>query len=140
MGSEEYASVPHPYGDLLGIEVIEMADGHSLARIEITPRLHNPNGVVHGGALFSLADSSMGAAMRTLFDIDKHYFSTIEVQIRFLRSVSEGTVTVETNVAHAGKRVVHLASELKNHQGDVVATATGSFAVRERRSKKRSSS
>lgn len=102
--------------------------GHSVASVEITPELHNPNGVVHGAVLFALADTSMGAATMSTLDTGLACAS-IEVHIRFLRPVANGRLTAQTDVVKGGRRVVQLDSRIVDHEGTLVATASGSFAV-----------
>ncbi|MFM8946165.1 MAG: PaaI family thioesterase, partial [Actinomycetota bacterium] len=58
-----------------------------------------------------------------------HYCSTIEIQIRYLRPVTDGGLTVETQVVKPGRRIVHLESRVTDANGRLVATATGSYAV-----------
>jgi hypothetical protein len=65
----------------------------------------------------------MSAAARTLFDFDKYYFSTIEVQKRFLRAVCEGNGERRDEGGARREAHPHLTSELKNPDGDLVATA-----------------
>lgn len=45
-----------------GFELIEVTEGYALAKMEIQPFHMNGAGVVHGGALFSLADFTFAAA------------------------------------------------------------------------------
>jgi acyl-CoA thioesterase len=53
---------PDRFGELLGIEVVEVGEGR--ARVELTAGRRHTNflGLVHGGAVFSLADAALAAA------------------------------------------------------------------------------
>jgi len=57
----------NPFADLVGftLRVGRRGSGGSAAAVEVRPALLNPNGVVHGGALFTMADTAMGAALHT---------------------------------------------------------------------------
>jgi acyl-CoA thioesterase len=127
-GPEMNAYPPHAFGDLIGLRIVESGEGRAVAEIDVEERLHNPNGVVHGGVLFSLADTSMGAALRSLLE-EGQISATIEIQIRYLRAVRSGTVRAETRVLHKGKRIAHFDTEIRNGDGDLVATAAGSFSI-----------
>lgn len=122
---------PHPFGGLIGLRITECGDGRAVAEIEVEERHHNPNAVAHGGVLFSLADTSMGAALRSLLD-EGQVSATIEIQIRYLKAVRSGLVRAETQVRHKGKRIAHFETEIRNAAGEVVATAAGSFAILDR--------
>lgn len=51
-----------PYGMHLGIRIEKIAEGFTEARLMVTPNVINPYNVVHGGALYSIADIAGGAA------------------------------------------------------------------------------
>lgn len=55
--------------------------------------------------------------------------ATIEVHTRFHRSASGGLLTAEATVTTAGRRIVHLEARTLDASGQLVASATGSFAV-----------
>lgn len=88
----------------------------------------NPNGVLHGGVLFTMVDTAMGRATMDLLE-PGYICATIEIHTRFLRPVGEGELSVEVRVVKPGRRVVHLSAEATDSEGSLVATATGSFAV-----------
>jgi acyl-CoA thioesterase len=48
-------------GDM-GMEVLEISDGHAVGKLVIEDRMLNPYGAIHGGVLFSLADTIGGSA------------------------------------------------------------------------------
>lgn len=102
--------------------------GTGLAVVEAGPALHNPNGYVHGAVLFAMVDTAMGAA--TLSTLDEGLAcASIEVHLRFLRSVTEGRLTAEVSVIKGGSRIVQLEGRVHDNSQDLVATASGSFAV-----------
>jgi acyl-CoA thioesterase len=117
-----------PLLGLLGISIELVAPGRARAAIEADDSSLNPNGVVHGAVLFAMADTAMGAAtMSTL--VDGKACASIDVQMRFLRPAVEGSLIAEASVLRAGQRVVQLESRVVDAGGDLVAMATGSFAV-----------
>lgn len=123
-----FESPTFPLADFLGLTIDVPEPGRSVARLAAGTSQHNPHGVVHGGALFTLVDTGMGAATRSVLE-EGELGVTIEVQIRFLRPVLEGDVTGTTRIVHRGRRVLHLDSEVRDAGGRLVATAAGSYAV-----------
>lgn len=119
---------PNPFGELVGLEYGPAADGHASLALQTRPELCNPHGVMHGAALFALADTAMGAATTTLLKPGQ-ICASIEVQIRFLKAVRAGKVSVDCSVVAAGRRVVHLEALLADEEDELVAFATGSFMV-----------
>ncbi|MBI4509871.1 MAG: PaaI family thioesterase [Deltaproteobacteria bacterium] len=118
----------HPFAELLGVEIVSVGAGRAVAEIQADERLHNPNGVVHGATVFALADTSMGAAVHSLLSKGEACAS-IEVHVRYFRSVRTGRLRAETTVIFEHKRIMHLESHVRTVDGTLVAFATGSFAV-----------
>lgn len=121
-------SATFPLQAHLGMDVGSPEPGVGVAELSVTPALHNPNGVVHGAVLFAMADTSMGAATMSILG-EGSACASIEVHLRFLRAVTAGRLAARTEVVHAGRRVVQLESRITDAAGNLVAVASGSFAV-----------
>ena len=115
-------------GDLLGIVTESRQAGGARMRFTVDPALNNPNGVVHGGVIYTLVDYSMGRAVQYGLPEGEHC-ATIEVKISYLRSVREGTVTVETEIVKQGRTIAFLTSKVTDDQDRLIATASGSMFV-----------
>lgn len=121
------------YGDFalrrfLGMEIDSPAAGEATARLTIADQHRNPNGVVHGAVLFAMVDTAMGAATMSVL-AEGLFCASVDVQLRFLRSASAGTLTAEVTVAKRGRSIVHLDARVREGDDRVVATAAGTFAV-----------
>lgn len=120
-------STDEGFGKLLGMELYERGDGYSRGRLTVRPELLNPHGTLHGGVMYSLADSGMGSAVYSKMAPDESC-ATIEIQMVYIAAVREGTLECETRVLNKGRRVAVLESEVRN--GDrLVAKALGTFAI-----------
>lgn len=117
-----------PLGEFIGMEIERPSPGHAIARATSRDAHHNPHGFVHGAVVFTLIDTSMGAAVMSMLP-EGQRCSTIECQVRFLRPVVNDDLVCETNVIKPGRRVFHLESRVTAPDGRIVATGTGSFAV-----------
>lgn len=124
----ESADPTFPLADFLGMHLERVSSGHVLARVHITEQHQNPHGFTHGGVIFTMVDTSMGAAVMSLLEPNLRC-STIELQIRFLRPVTDGELTADTDVIKLGRRIMHLESRVTTSNGTLIATGTGSFAV-----------
>ncbi len=122
-GSED----PNPFADLIGLKFLSMQDGSSRCQLEVTEHLKNTNGVVHGGVIFSLADTAMGGALYSTLD-DRETCTTIEMSMKYLRPVTEGKLTCQARVIHKGKKIGHLESEVTNADR-LVAKASATFSI-----------
>lgn len=112
--------------DLIGLPQLEDADARQ-NEIEIGPQHFNPYGVVHGGVIYSLADTSMGAVLAPSL-AENELTATIEIKINYLTPVRDGVIRAETTLVNRGRRVAVLESDVFN--GDRhVAKALGTFAI-----------
>lgn len=115
------------FSELVGLEFTEIESGYSRSTVDVTDELKNPHGMLHGGVLYTMADTGMGAALTPDLG-DDEVCATIEVKINYLQPVREGTVACETELHSRGGSVAYLESTVR--RGDeVVARATGSFSV-----------
>ena len=115
-------------GDRLGIVGEVREPGRCRMRLNIDPAWHNPNGVLHGGVVYTLIDYSMGGAVQPSLP-QGEYCTTIEVKVSYLASVREGTLTVQTEVVKQGRNIAFLESKVTDEQGRLVATASGSMFI-----------
>lgn len=113
----------------LGMEVAGgSSQGTATARLDAGESHLNPNGVVHGAVLFALVDTAMGKAAMSVLDVGQ-FCTSVEVHLRFIRPVYPGQVDAVSSVVRRGKRIVHLDAEVRDGGGELVTTATGTFAV-----------
>ena len=117
----------NPFGELIGLNFFECKEGFSRCSLEVAEKLLNPHKVLHGGVVYSLADTGMGAALYTDLD-DDELCATVEIKIAYFAAVTSGTLTCETRVIHRSKRIAVLESEIKN-DGRLTAKAMGTFSV-----------
>ncbi len=116
-----------PYAQHLGIEHLRHEKGKSHFQLKIKAYHFNPQQVVHGGVLYSLADTSMGSALYTLLDKGQ-LCATIEIKMSYFKPVTEGVLRCHTQVINKGKRIATMESEIWN-QDRLVAKAMGSFSI-----------
>ena len=109
--------------------IVEGTDpGVGTARVTIGDHHLNPNGVVHGGVLFTMIDTAMGKATMSVLD-EGRFCASIEVELRFIRPASEGTLTAVAEVVKKGRSIVHLQGRITNGDNRLTATAAGTFAI-----------
>ncbi len=117
----------NPFCDTIGVVFDVYEDGFSRCRLEVMPSLLNPNGVVHGGVHYSMADTGMGAAL--FASLEPNFFcATVEIKIAYFKAVSEGELVCETTILHKGKKIAALESVIKNG-GQLVSKATGTYSI-----------
>lgn len=116
-----------PFRELVGVIVTKAEKGYSHCVLDVDKKLLNPAGVVHGGAIYTLADSGMGVALYSSVEEDE-VFLTVEANIFYLKAVSSGTLACESKVVHKGRRTAVVEAEIRNGE-QLVAKAMGTFSV-----------
>ena len=119
----------HPgFAELVGFEVFPESDGTGKAQLIVSERHLNPNGVVHGGALFTLVDTAMGASLMQRLD-EGEICATLQISMNFLRPVVSGDVVeCEARVVNKGRRFANVRGEFYV-QEKLVGTSDGNFAI-----------
>lgn len=80
----------------LGIELEEVRAGYARVSMVVTPDMYNFNGVTHGGALFTLADTAFGMASNT-----RGTALAMQISINYLKATSSGDrLTAEAEEEH----------------------------------------
>lgn len=117
-----------PLADFLGMVTEKTGRGAATARVKVTAEQLNPHGSVHGAVLFAMVDTAMGAATMSVLDEDQ-LCASIDVQVRFCKAAFDGELVATAKVMQAGKRIVQLQAEVRDHNDELVGLASGSFAV-----------
>lgn len=126
------ATPPHfpagnPFCDKLGLTFTSAGAGQSECRLLVSPELFNPNGVLHGGALYAMADTGMGGALFSTLDAGE-LCATIEIKIVYFKPVTVGVLSCTSRILNRGRRIATLESEIYLDNG-LVAKALGTFSV-----------
>ncbi|RJP28318.1 MAG: PaaI family thioesterase [Actinobacteria bacterium] len=121
----------HPFGELIGLEFTAIGEGRSRCELQVRDELFNPHGVLHGGVVYSMADTGMGGALYSLLE-EKELCTTVEIKIAYFAAVKEGKLACDTRVIERRSRIAILESEVTG--GDrLVAKALGTFYIYETR-------
>lgn len=125
----DHSKTIFPFSDHLGMQLVERTEGKSHFKIMLQAHHFNPQKVVHGGVLYSLADTGMGGALYPMLNLKNgEICATIEIKMTYLKAARKGVLDCHTTLINKGKRVAMLESEIWN-EGKLVAKATGSYAV-----------
>lgn len=93
--------------ETLEIEYVDAGEGFLQATMQVNPRIHQPMGLLHGGASAALAESVGSAASIMFVDPSREEVRGIELSANHLRSKTEGIVTGTARIVHRG-RTLHL--------------------------------
>ena len=125
--------------DLLGIRILEAGDGRALAEMEFRADLRQPTGLLHGGALLSLADTTATFAALTVVDPEGGEFDfsrfplAIQLSANFMANVDKGKITCEAEAVHRGRSTIVVEAKVRSESGRLLAPVTVTLLVPRRK-------
>jgi uncharacterized protein (TIGR00369 family) len=115
-----------PYAQLLGIKFEDATHGTASLSMCARAELERFGGIMHGGALASLADSASAFAVLSTLEPEEQTV-TVDLTLHYLRPVTEGKLTAHARVLRAGRRVATVSVEVFNESGTLVMTALTTY-------------
>ena len=117
-----------PFAAALGVQIDQASNDEVRGRLDWTAERCTAGGVMHGGALMTLADS-LGAICAYLTLPEGASTATIESKTNFFRGVREGHVDGVSRPLHVGRSSIVVQTELADAEGKPVAVVIQTQAV-----------
>ena len=89
--------------ETLKMEFIDIGEDFLVAKMEVTPKVHQPDGVLHGGATVALAESVGSAASYLSVDRKKQMVRGIVISANHVKGISNGFVYAKAIPLHRGR-------------------------------------
>ncbi len=93
--------------ETLDIEFVDVGDDFLTAKMPVNSKVHQPYGLLHGGATAALAETVASSASHFFIDNDSQFVNGIELTINHIKSKKDGIVTATAKNIHKG-RSTHL--------------------------------
>jgi uncharacterized protein (TIGR00369 family) len=122
---------PPPAAVLLGWKLVEIDPDQGTIEVafEASERFLNPAGAVQGGFLAAMLDDTLGPALVATLG-DGEWAPTADLHVQFLRPVKPGALRGHGRVVKRGRDVAFLEGELRDAEGEIVASATATAVIR----------
>jgi len=118
--------------DTIGIRVTEIGPDFLRATMPVNPKVHQPMGVLHGGASVALAETVGSVAATLCVDREKYVCLGQEINANHLRPISSGIVTATARPFHIGKRSQVWSVEIRDEEERLVCVSRLTMAVVDR--------
>ena len=89
--------------ETLDIKFIDVEEDKVVATMPVTTKVHQPDGVLHGGATVALAETVGSYASYLSVDKDTQMIRGVEISANHLRSIKEGLVIATAKPIHKGR-------------------------------------
>ena len=89
--------------ETLGITYTDVGDDYLVASMPVNFKVHQPAGILHGGATVALAESVGSSAAHLSIDLEKQEIRGLEITANHLRSVKSGIIRGIAKPIHKGR-------------------------------------
>jgi uncharacterized protein (TIGR00369 family) len=113
----------------LGIEIVEASKDRVVGRMPVGPRVHQPFGLLHGGASVALAETVASAAGWMQVDRETETVVGLEINANHLRAKRDGVVTAVATPLHIGRKTHVWDVKITDEQGKLVCVSRCTLAV-----------
>jgi uncharacterized protein (TIGR00369 family) len=123
-----------PFFKLMGIEVLEIEPGRAKMRMAWRKDLCQPAGIMHGGAIASLVDTSVAHSILLTAPFlqakaQGGRLVSVDLRIKYLRPVTEGIVICEARAPRIGRQITHTTAVVTGPDGKEVAHGDSIYMI-----------
>lgn len=119
------------FAGVLGMEFTHLTPDRVEATLNVRQELKQPWGIVHGGAVMTLADTVAGAGAYMNLGQDQETV-TVEMKINLIGAVRDGTVRAEALPLHRGRTTSIWQARITDATGRLVAVSLSTHLVLDR--------
>ena len=106
--------------ETLNIEFVDVTQDTITARMPVNSRVHQPDGVLHGGASVALAES-VGSAGAYIFLQNKNVsIRGIEISANHVKSIRDGFVFAHATIVHKGRTTQLWQIRIENQNKELI--------------------
>lgn len=122
----------NPFWSLLGMQLVDVKKGWAQVRLPFDKKLTNAVGMVHGGAIFTPADSAVGMALVGMIHRNEN-ISTLEMKINYLKPVKGSEIIAAAKIVHKGKQTAIGDVEVRDKNDALIAKGLATYAIFKKR-------
>lgn len=105
----------------LDITYVDVGDDYLIAKMPVTPKVHQPDGVLHGGASVALAESVGSAASHIFLDTENYFIRGLEISANHVKSIKEGFVYAKATLLHKGRTTQLWQIQITNQEKALIS-------------------
>ena len=114
----------------LGVHVVEATPDRVVLSMDVGPQVHQPMGLLHGGASAVMAESAASIGAFLNCDPSTEFAVGTDLNISHLRARRDGTVTATATPVRKGRSIHVWVIDIADENGEAVAAARCTLAIR----------
>ncbi|MGJ8685811.1 MAG: PaaI family thioesterase [Nonlabens sp.] len=107
--------------ETLQIEYVDVGEDFLVGKMPVNSRVHQPDGVLHGGAMVALAESIGSMASYIFLDAQQFSIRGIEISANHVKGVRNGDVFAKATILHKGRTTQLWEIKITNEEGKLVS-------------------
>jgi len=107
--------------ETLEISFCEVGEDYLVAKMPVTAKVHQPDGVLHGGAMVALAESVGSAASYIFLNAKDFFIRGLEISANHVKSVKEGYVFGRAEIVHKGRTTQLWDIKIRDEEGNLIS-------------------
>ena len=107
--------------ETLNIEFTDAGEGFLVATMPVNASVHQPMGLLHGGASVALAESVGSAASHFFINDKEQEVRGIEISANHLKAKREGVVTATARIIHKGRSLHLWEIKVTDEEGNLIS-------------------
>ena len=112
------------FGNLVGVNIMEIREGYARTELEVRPELMNPVNSVHGGVLFTMIDITGGSAAVS----HGENVTTVDADVRYLRpGIGVNKLVCEAEEIKRGRQLLVYRVDVKDEKGNILTAGTVTY-------------
>ncbi|MDA9646523.1 PaaI family thioesterase [Flavobacteriaceae bacterium] len=108
--------------ETLQIEFVDAGDDYVIAKMPVTNKVHQPDGILHGGATVALAETVGSFASHIFLDTDAFFVRGIDISAKHVKSVRDGFVYAKASFVHIGRTMQIFNIDVTDDHDNLVST------------------
>lgn len=113
----------------LGIEIVEYTPERVVATMPVTPKTHQPFGIMHGGVSVVIAETVASAGSYQFIDRETQRAVGLEINANHIRSQRDGIVKAVGTPVHVGRTTIIWDIRIYNEEEKLVCISRCTMAV-----------
>ena len=107
--------------ETLQIEFVDAGEDFITARMPVNSRVHQPDGVLHGGATAALAETVGSLAAHIFLDTKKYFVRGIDLSAQHIKSIKTGFVYAKAKCIHNGRTTQVFDIKVTNDDKELIS-------------------
>lgn len=107
--------------ETLDIVYTDFGEDYLVATMPVTSKVHQPDGILNGGATMALAESVGSPTSYLAIDTERYTVRGIEFSANHLRSVKSGSITATGKIIHKGRTIHVVEIKVEDDKGKLIS-------------------